>query len=73
MGFDFAGTYVEIKEHSFIKKEVSDGRMVEITFSERGDGVEIVETFEPDENDPEMQKQGWQAILNNFKKFVEEN
>ncbi len=73
MGFDYSGTYLEIEEPNLIKKQLDDGRMVEISFIERDEIVEVVETFEPDENDPELQKQGWQAILNSFKNYVESN
>ena len=73
MGFDYAGKYIKIEKPTLIKKELGDRRRVEITFTTKNGGVEVVETFEPDENDPELQKQGWQAILDNFKQYVEPN
>jgi uncharacterized protein YndB with AHSA1/START domain len=71
MGFDYAGSYTEIKEMELIEKVLDDNRKVTIQFSESDGFTTVNESFEPDENDPELQKQGWQAILNNFKKHVE--
>lgn len=71
MGFDYAGKYIKIEEPVLIEKELEDGRKVTISFKASDGMVEVIETFEPDENDPELQRQGWQAILNNFKKYVE--
>lgn len=70
-GFDYAGTYDRIDAPREIQKHLDDGRKVNITFTESDGMTEVTETFEPDENDPELQRQGWQAILNNFKKYVE--
>jgi len=72
MGFDFGGTYTEVKENESIEYTLGDERKVEIKFIKAGDSCNVVETFEAeDENSIEMQKGGWQAILNNFKKYVE--
>jgi len=71
MGFDYSGTYEEIRKPVLIKKKLDDGRSVTITFEERGGVTELTEIFEPDDNDPELQRQGWQAILDNFRKYVE--
>ena len=71
MGFEYSGTYESITEWKRIEKHVEDGRKVVITFTEKEGKTEVIETFEPDENDPEMQRQGWQAILNNFQQYVE--
>lgn len=71
MGFDYAGKYLKIDEPVLIEKELEDGRKVTISFEALDGKVEVIETFEPDDNDPELQRQGWQAILNNFKKYVE--
>lgn len=71
MGFDYAGKYIKIEEPVLIEKELEDRRKVTISFKASDGMVEVIETFEPDENDPELQRQGWQAILNNFKKYVE--
>lgn len=73
-GFDFAGTYTNIEEFKKIEYRLDDGRMVRIDFIDEEDGIAIVETFEIEkENSPEMQKMGWQAILDNFKKYAESN
>jgi hypothetical protein len=51
---------------------MEDGREVKVQFSEVADGVLVRETFEAEtENDPEVQRQGWQAILDNFARHVE--
>lgn len=72
--FDFAGTYTNIILHELIEYDMSDGRHVTIVFRNSDNGVEIIETFEPeDENSHELQRSGWQAILDNFKKYVENN
>lgn len=73
-GFDFGGTYSEVVSNERIVYSMSDGRKVELNFSEQ-DGVTAVETiFDAEKENPEeMQREGWQAILNNFKKHVESN
>lgn len=73
MGFDYAGKYLKIDEPVLIEKELEDGRKVTISFGERDGMVEVIETFVPDANDPELQRQGWQASLDNFKAYVEAN
>ena len=70
--FDFEWTYTKIKKHEIIEYAIVDGRNVSVQFLETPDGVKIIETFETeDTNPPEVQKKGWQAILNNFKKYAE--
>lgn len=72
MGFDFGGKYTEVEEHEKIVYVLDDKRKVKITFSADGDKTNIVEVFEAEnENSLELQKSGWQAILNNFKKYAE--
>jgi uncharacterized protein YndB with AHSA1/START domain len=72
MSFDFVGIYHEIIPLKKIRYRLSDDRWVEIYFEEMADGVRIVEHFEPEtENPHELQQVGWQAILNNFKRYVE--
>jgi uncharacterized protein YndB with AHSA1/START domain len=72
MSFDFEGEYTQVETHSFIEYKIADGRKVDIYFVALDNGVEIIESFEPENEHPEeMQSQGWQAILNNFKKYVE--
>ena len=71
-GFDFSGTYNEIKLYELISYTMDDERKVEINFSRDGNSTKIVETFEAEnENTVEMQRQGWQSILDNFKKYAE--
>ena len=72
MSFDFQGIYTNINEFTLIEYEISDGRKVIISFKEIENEVEITESFEPENIHPEeLQQQGWQAILDNFKKYVE--
>lgn len=74
MGFDFWGIYTEIKNHELIAYTLGDDRKVEIIFTANGDSTKIVETFEAESENPiEMQRDGWQAILNNFKSYTESN
>ncbi|WP_088072280.1 SRPBCC family protein [Gottfriedia luciferensis] len=74
MGFDFGGIYDEVKKHEVIAYTLGDGRKVHITFKGKDDQTEIIETFDAETANPvEFQQQGWQAILNNFKKYAEQN
>ncbi|MDG1160226.1 MAG: SRPBCC domain-containing protein [Flavobacteriales bacterium] len=73
MGFDYAGKYIEIEDHAFILKQLNDGREVSITFEVMGDEVLLSEIFEIEhENSAEQQRMGWQAILDNFKRYTEQ-
>ena len=72
MGFDFGGRFVRIDEHERIEFVMGDDRKVSVIFSQTPQGVSVVETFDAEnQNSAELQKQGWQSILNNFKKHVE--
>ena len=72
MGFDFSGVYDKIKIIELIEYTIGDGRKVKIVFSPLGNNTEIIETFEAESINPiDLQRGGWQAILDNFKKFVE--
>ena len=72
-GFDFEGVYAEIIPLKKIKHTLEDGREVETTFTENGEMTDILTKFDAENDNPiEMQKGGWQAILNNFKKYVEQ-
>lgn len=72
--FDFTGIYTAVEMNQLIEYDMDDGRHVKIEFSDTPEGVKIIQTFDPeDENTVEMQRQGWQAILDNFKKYVEQN
>lgn len=71
-GFDFEGTYTRIVPRETIEYRMSDGREVRVEFIPHTDGVKVRETFDiEDENPPELQRQGWQAILDNFGRHVE--
>lgn len=70
--FDFTGIYTAVKENELIEYEMDDGRHVKVEFTELPEGVKVIETFDPEnENPEEVQTGGWQAILDNFKKYVE--
>jgi|LSQX01.2.fsa_nt_gb uncharacterized protein YndB with AHSA1/START domain len=71
-GFDFEGEYTIVKPYNYIEELLGDGRVVKINFEKKEDKIVITETFEAEsQNQVEMQKNGWQAILNNFKKYAE--
>jgi predicted 3-demethylubiquinone-9 3-methyltransferase (glyoxalase superfamily)/uncharacterized protein YndB with AHSA1/START domain len=71
-GFNFVGVYNEIKTNELIVYTIGDGRRVKITFSSSGNNTRIEEIFEAETTNPiEMQRDGWQAILDNFKKYAE--
>jgi len=70
--FDFAGVYTVVQEHVLIEYDMSDSRHVKVEFHQLPEGVKVITTFDPeDENPMEMQRSGWQAISDNFKKYVE--
>jgi uncharacterized protein YndB with AHSA1/START domain len=72
VSFDLKGAYTEVKDNELIEYTMEDGRKVKIVFEQTPNGVKIVESFDPEnENPEEMQRQGWQAILDNFKKHTE--
>jgi uncharacterized protein YndB with AHSA1/START domain len=72
--FNFTGVYTEVIPFEKIAYTMDDGRKVETKFVAKGNLVEVVETFEMEnENSEEKQREGWQAILNNFKNYVERN
>lgn len=70
--FDFEGVYTNIEEYKKIEYTMSDGRKVKVVFDSVGNQTKIVETFDPENTHSlEMQQSGWQAILDNFKKYTE--
>lgn len=74
MGFDFGGMYTDVIPNQFIAYRMSDGRNVEISFREENGLTHIRETFEKEDQNPEdMQRGGWQAILESFRDFTEDN
>src|SRR5690606_27863466 len=71
-GFDFEGIYDQVELYKEITYTMPDGRKATTLFTAQNDQTHIETTFDAEtENDPEFQKQGWQAILNNFVKYVE--
>ena len=73
-GFDFEGSYDRVEPHKEISYTMSDGRRATTLFSEKDGGTSVSTSFDAEsQNDPEFQKQGWQAILDNFKKYLEAN
>lgn len=71
-GFDFGGVYDEVVHHELIAYTMDDGRKTRISFITDGNVTEVVETFDAEGQNPvEMQQAGWQAILDNFKRYTE--
>jgi uncharacterized protein YndB with AHSA1/START domain len=74
MGFDFGGVYDEVRNNEYIEYTMGDGRKVTIHFITQGNKTKITESFDAENMHPiEMQRDGWQAILDNFKKYTETN
>ncbi len=73
MGFDFGWTYTNIEPQTLLAYTLEDERKVTVQFKEIDNNhIQVTETFEAEtENSLELQQQGWQAILDNFKKYVE--
>jgi uncharacterized protein YndB with AHSA1/START domain len=71
-GFDFSGVYDEVRLNELISYTLGDGRRVEITFIKQGNDTKIIESFDPEKENPiELQQDGWQSIMDNYKKYVE--
>ena len=71
MSFDFAGEYTDITEYENIEYDLGDSRHVKVQFIKLTDGVKVTQTFDPEaDNSIEMQKDGWQSILNNYSKYT---
>jgi len=71
-GFDFGGIYDDVKKNESIEYTMGDGRKVKVNFTPHGNTTKVTEAFEAEDTNPaEMQKGGWQAILDNFKKYTE--
>lgn len=74
MGFDFGGMYTDVIPNQYIAYAMSDGRKVEISFSEENGKTHVRESFDPENINPEeMQRAGWQAIIDSFRDFTERN
>jgi uncharacterized protein YndB with AHSA1/START domain len=72
VSFDFGGTYSRVQDNSLIEYSIEDGRKVKITFESQGSQTRVVEMFEPENtNSIELQRDGWQAILESFKNYTE--
>lgn len=71
-GFDFEGVYDEVVDHKKIAYKMPDSRQVTTYFENLGDKTKVITTFDAENENPvEMQRAGWQSILNNFKQYVE--
>jgi uncharacterized protein YndB with AHSA1/START domain len=74
MGFDFGGTYDEVELHKSIAYTMGDDRRVRVTFTPEGNATRVTETFDAEDQNPhELQRGGWQAILDNFRKYTEQS
>jgi len=72
MGFDFEGTYTRVEPQRVIEFVMEDKRAVTIEFTQESGGVRVRETFDAEDTfTAEQQRQGWQAILDNFARHVE--
>ncbi|MBY0146921.1 SRPBCC family protein [Neobacillus niacini] len=70
-GFDFGGVYDDVRLNEGIGYTLEDGRKVTINFIRQGDETKVIETFDAENSNPiEMQEAGWQAILDNLKKYI---
>jgi uncharacterized protein YndB with AHSA1/START domain len=73
-GFDFGGVYDAVDTHKYIEYTLGDGRKVKVSFTADGNNTKLVESFDAENTHSiEMQQGGWQAILDNFKKYTESN
>lgn len=74
VSFDFEGVYTNVEPKKLIEYNILDGRKVTIRFSAKDNEIQLTETFEAEGIHPlEVQRGGWQSILDNFKKYVEAN
>jgi uncharacterized protein YndB with AHSA1/START domain len=72
MGFDFTGEYTEVQLHALIAYRLEDDRKVRVEFEPTGDTTLVRETFDAEStHSVEMQRTGWQSILDRFKVYVE--
>lgn len=71
-GFDFSGSYIDIQDNKLVVTRLDDDRLVSTEFIPENDSIKVVETFEAEgENSVELQREGWLAILTNFKNYAE--
>ncbi len=72
MGFDFGGTYTKVVPAKKLEYTMGDGRTVSVSFDAQGNKTKVTEVFVAETQNPvEMQRSGWQSILDNFKKYAE--
>jgi uncharacterized protein YndB with AHSA1/START domain len=73
MGFDFGGTYVKVVPRKEITFTMEDGRKAVVLFEENKGSTQITESFDPEDQNPvDEQRQGWQAIMDSFKSYAEQ-
>lgn len=73
-GFDFEAIYDEVAENKKLVYTMGDGRKAATTFETVGNSTKVTTVFDAEDQNPlEMQRNGWQAILDNFKKYAEQN
>lgn len=71
-GFDFEAIYDEVEEQKRSAYTMADGRKAVTDFADLGGSTKVTTTFDAEDTNPvDMQRAGWQAILDNFKKYVE--
>jgi uncharacterized protein YndB with AHSA1/START domain len=74
MGFDFSGIYDAVKLNETIECSLGDGRKMKVEFVAGDNTTKVSESFDAENENPvELQRAGWQAILDNFKKYTEES
>ncbi len=72
IGFDFEGRYTNIEMYKTIEYILEDNRKVKIIFEDQDNKTKVVELFDPENQNPEeLQRMGWQSILDNFKRYCE--
>lgn len=72
MGFDFIATFTEVEPLKKLVSRLDDNRLVSVEFKKEGNKTRVIEQFEiEDQNSEEMQRQGWQSILNNYRDYTE--
>jgi uncharacterized protein YndB with AHSA1/START domain len=72
VSFDFEGVYTAVEKYKLIEYAMADGRTVKVIFSSNGPETKVIETFDPETENPiDMQRAGWQAILDSFKQYTE--
>lgn len=72
-GFDLTGTYSEVDAPHALTLVLADGRVARTTFEDNGDGTTVTTRFDPEATNPvAMQRDGWQAILENYRRHAEQ-